>query len=69
MEKQQAVRELTEMIISALKSDIAFHQKKASEALSANQPATCADHLNKQAVAIDSLIKLAQTYGRFAPSK
>ena len=69
MDKQQAVHEVTEMIISSLKSEIAFHQKKASAALIANEPAICADHLNKQALSIDSLIKLAETYGRVIPSK
>jgi hypothetical protein len=69
MNKEQGVRGVTELIIKALKSDIAFHQQQASAALTANRPAICADHLNKQAVAIDSLIKLAETYARIAPSK
>ena len=62
MKKQQATSNVTEMIISALKSEIGFHQQKACEALKANLPEVCADHLNKQGVAIDNLIKLAATH-------
>lgn len=61
MEKQQAISGLSKMFISALKFEIGFHQQKACEALNANLPEVCADHLKKQGVAIDNLIKLAAT--------
>lgn len=60
--KQKAMEEISDMLLSRLKSDVSFHQQKASAALSANLPEVCAEHLAKQAVAIADLVKLGETY-------
>jgi hypothetical protein len=64
MNKQTTIKEITALFIQNLKNEVLHWQSKALDASLANDAEACRQALRQQELAIQNLIKLAETAAR-----